>query len=198
MSYTGLKGMMAALASVMLASPVFAGASMKTGGATTQPVGHYEFCQKSPSECLQESGSADPLVLTPATWALLQSVNNRANADIQPVTDQDLWGVPELWSFPKGRGDCEDYVLFKRRQLMAKGVSGHDLLITVVRQQNGDGHAVLTVRTDRGDFVLDNLDPMILLWTKTPYRFLKRQSAEAPGQWVAISDGRAPMVGSVN
>jgi predicted transglutaminase-like cysteine proteinase len=197
MSNTALKGLMAALASVMLASPVHAAASMKTGAATTQPVGHYDLCQRLPSECMRISGSAKPLVLTPKSWALLQSVNNSANADIEPITDQDLWGVPELWSYPQKRGDCEDYVLLKRRDLMAKGVSGHDLLITVVRQQNGDGHAVLTVRTDRGDFVLDNLEPSILLWTKTPYRFLKRQSVEAPGDWVSVNDGRAPMVGSV-
>jgi predicted transglutaminase-like cysteine proteinase len=198
MSNAALKGLMAALASVMLASPVFAGASMKTGAATTQPVGHYDLCQNLPSECAQFAGSKRPLGLTPQVWTLLQKINNSANADIEPVTDQDLWGVPELWSYPQKRGDCEDYVLFKRRQLMENGLSGHDLLITVVRQPNGDGHAVLTVRTDRGDFVLDNLEPKILLWTKTPYRFLKRQSVEAPGEWVSISDGRAPMVGSVN
>jgi predicted transglutaminase-like cysteine proteinase len=198
MSNTALKGLMVALASVMLVSPVSAAASMKTGAATTQPVGHYDLCQRLPSECKQISGSAKPLVLTQRSWALLQSVNNASNAAIEPITDQDLWGVPELWSFPQTRGDCEDYVLEKRQQLMAKGVSGHNLLITVVRQTNGDGHALLTVRTDRGDFVLDNLEPAILLWTKTPYRFLKRQSLEAPGDWVSINDGRAPMVGSVN
>ena len=192
------KGMMAAAASVLFASPVWAGAVMKTGAATTQPVGHYDLCQRLPSECMQISGSGKPMVLTPKSWALIQSVNNAANADIEPITDQDLWGVPELWSYPQTRGDCEDYVLEKRRQLMDRGVSGHNLLITVVRQLNGDGHALLTVRTDRGDFVLDNLEPSILLWTKTPYRFLKRQSVQAPGDWVSINDGRAPMVGSVN
>ena len=197
MSYTALKGLMAALASVMLATPVLAGASMKTGAATTQPVGHYDFCQQQPDECMQISGTASPLKLTQKSWSLLQSVNNAANAEIEPITDQDLWGVPELWSYPQNRGDCEDYVLQKRRDLMARGISGRNLLITVVRQQNGDGHAVLTVRTDSGDFVLDNLEPSILLWSKTPYRFLKRQSVAAPAEWVAINDGRAPMVGSV-
>ena len=168
MSNTALKGLMAALASVMLASPVYAGPSMKTGAATTQPIGHYDFCQQQPSECAQFASATGPFKLTQKSWALLQSVNNAANSDIEPITDQDLWGVPELWSFPQNRGDCEDYVLLKRRQLMAKGVSGHNLLITVVRQQNGDGHAVLTVRTDRGDFVLDNLEPTILLQRKSP------------------------------
>ena len=198
MSTAAVKGLMGAMAGILFASPVFAGASMKTGAATTQPVGHYDLCQRMPSECAPLNGAAGPLVLTPKSWALLQSVNNAANAVIEPITDQDLWGVPELWSYPQKRGDCEDYVLLKRRQLMAKGVSGHNLLITVVRQTNGDGHALLTVRTDRGDFVLDNLEPSILLWTKTPYRFLKRQSVEAQGDWVSINDGRAPMVGSVN
>lgn len=198
MTRAALKGLMAAMASIALASPVFAGAAMKTGASTTQPVGHYDLCQRLPSECMPLAGSAKPLVLTPKSWTLLQSVNNAANAEVEPVTDQDLWGVPELWSYPQKRGDCEDYVLLKRRQLMAKGVSGHNLLITVVRQLNGDGHALLTVRTDRGDFVLDNLEPSILLWTKTPYRFLKRQSVQAPGDWVSVNDGRAPMVGSVN
>jgi predicted transglutaminase-like cysteine proteinase len=195
---TALKGILAAMALIALAPSAFASASMKTGAATTQPVGHYDLCQRVRSECARFGGTEKPLILTPKTWQLLQSVNNSANADIEPVTDQDLWGVPELWSYPEKRGDCEDYVLLKRRELMAKGLSGHDLLITVVRQSNGDGHAVLTVRTDRGDFVLDNLEPSILLWTKTPYRYLKRQSVQAPGDWVSINDGREPMVGSVN
>ena len=71
------------------------------------------------------------------------------------------------------------------------------LLITVVRQENGDGHAVLTVLTDRGDLVLDNLSPDVLVWNDTPYRFLKRQSTRDTGQWVAIDDGRAATVGSL-
>ena len=58
---------------------------------------------------------------------------------------------------PNGAGDCEDYVLEKRRELMHKGLSASDLLITVVRKPDGEGHAMLTVRTDKGDFVLDNL-----------------------------------------
>ena len=71
------------------------------------------------------------------------------------------------------------------------------LLITVVRQKNGDGHAVLTVTTSRGDLVLDNLDPHISLWSGTGYRYLKRQSEYDSGEWVEIEDGRANEVGSL-
>jgi predicted transglutaminase-like cysteine proteinase len=67
----------------------------------------------------------------------------------------------------------------------------------VVRQANGDGHAVLTVRTDRGDFILDNIQRRILLWTKTDYHYLKRQSELNAGRWVSIEDDHSLMVGSI-
>ena len=184
--------------SCLAGSSALAGQAMKTAGHTTQPIGHYELCQKSPAECAQKSASAKPVQLTAKLWSAMQAVNNEANFTIEPVTDMDLWGVAEKWSYPAKRGDCEDYVLQKRIELMREGVPASDLLITVVRQQNGDGHAVLTVRTDRGDYIMDNLEPKILLWNRTYYRYLKRQSEYSPGQWVSISDGRAPVVGSVN
>ena len=198
MTANNLTRLFTTFAGCLLAGSALAGASMKTTGMTTQPVGHYEFCQQYPRECAEQSSNTAPVSLTRELWSVMQDVNNRANMMIEPITDQDLWGVAERWSYPDQRGDCEDYVILKRKELMAQGVPATDLLITVVRQQNGDGHAVLTVRTDRGDYVLDNLEPKILLWSKTEYRFLKRQSDENSGQWVSISDGRAPVVGSVN
>ena len=181
-----------------LTSAVLAGTAMKTAGLTTQPIGHYEFCLTYANECGQVSNSAAAVYLTRSLWSDIEDINNKVNVTVEPVTDQDMWGLSEKWSYPDKRGDCEDYVLAKRKQLMAQGLPASALLITVVRQQNGDGHAVLTVRTDRGDFVLDNLEPKILLWNKTTYRFLKRQSSKNSGQWVSISDGREIMVGSVN
>ena len=89
-------------------------------------------------------------------------------------------------------------MLEKRRQLMRDGVPAGSVLITVVRQPNGDGHAVLTVRTSNGDYILDNLEPRILAWSDTEYTFLKRQSERNSGTWVAIDDDRNVAVGSVN
>jgi predicted transglutaminase-like cysteine proteinase len=177
----------------------FAGASfMHTGGRTTQPVGHYELCQSQPQECRQKTPRHAPVELTRALWAEIVAVNNAVNIRVAPRTDMEMWGKEEVWSFPdNGEGDCEDYVLEKRRKLMQAGVPAGNLLVTVVRQPNGDGHAVLTVRTSMGDFVLDNLEPKVLAWTDTDYTYLKRQSEQNSGVWVTINDGRADAVASV-
>jgi predicted transglutaminase-like cysteine proteinase len=176
-----------------------AGASfMHTGGRTTQPVGHYDFCQRLPQECKQVTPKQAPVELTRNLWATIVEVNNAVNVKVIPRTDMEMWGVEEHWSYPdSGYGDCEDYVLEKRRQLMKAGVPAGNLLITVVRQPNGDGHAVLTVRTSLGEFILDNLEPKVLAWDATGYTYLKRQSDQNSGVWVTINDGRADAVASV-
>ncbi|MGN6571224.1 MAG: transglutaminase-like cysteine peptidase, partial [Pseudolabrys sp.] len=101
------------------------------------------------------------------------------------------WGVVERWNYPDdGYGDCEDYVLQKRKMLIKAGWPREALLITVVRDKNGDGHAVLTVKTNRGEFALDNQESKILAWDKTGYRFIKRQSQSDPNVWVSLGDPR--------
>ena len=195
-----------ALLAMILACPigVYAGAAnaseafMHTGGRTTQPVGHYEFCLHQPNECRELTPKQPPIQLTRKLWAAMVDVNNTVNTMVTPRTDMEIWGKEEVWSYPDRVGDCEDYVLEKRRDLMKKGVPAGSLLITVVRQPNGDGHAVLTVRTSNGDYVLDNLEPRILDWADTDYTFLKRQSERNSGAWVAIDDDRNVQVGSVN
>ncbi|PTE11907.1 transglutaminase-like cysteine peptidase [Mesorhizobium helmanticense] len=176
------------------AGPAF----MHTGGRTTQPVGHYEFCQKLPRECSQRTPKQAPVELTRKLWARIVSINNSVNTRIEPRTDMELWGKEEVWSYPdSGFGDCEDYALEKRRELMDIGVPAGDLLMTVARQSNGDGHAVLTVRTSLGEFILDNLKSKVLPWTATDYTYLKRQSSQNSGVWVTINDGRSDAVASV-
>lgn len=182
---------------MLAASTARAQALMPTGGLSTQPVGHYEFCQASPRECAK-TRYAGPVQLTRSLWATIIDVNNIVNTMVTPRTDMEMWGVEERWSYPTGNyGDCEDYALEKRRRLIKAGVPASNLLITVVRQPNGDGHAVLTINTSMGDFVLDNLEPRVLAWTETDYRFLKRQSSKHAGMWVSIDDGRNVLVGSV-
>lgn len=178
------------------------GTSMPTGGRTTQPVGHYEFCRAAPAECSQRTPRKEPVELTRQLWSQIVEINASVNAEVQPKTDREIWGVEEKWSYPVDvggtkAGDCEDYALEKRRRLMALGVAPGDLLMTVARQPNGDGHAVLTMRTSLGDFILDNLEARVVSWEQTPYTYLKRQSETNSGVWVLISDGRADAVASV-
>lgn len=169
---------------------------MKTGGVTSQPIGHYEFCQTHKSECGPGARTA-PAKVTEFGWSVIREINVRVNREITPMTDKELYGKDEVWAYPDNAGDCEDFVLLKRRMLMQKGFAAGDLLITVVRKPDGEGHAVLTLRTAQGDYILDNLNNEVKLWTKTPYRYLKRQASFHAGRWVSIENGDAVMVSSV-
>ncbi|MCV3239274.1 transglutaminase-like cysteine peptidase [Mesorhizobium sp. ZC-5] len=170
---------------------------MHTGGLTSQPIGHFEFCKSNPGECAVRSADGGPEHMTGKLWRQLASVNLSVNDSIKPMNDFDIYGKDEVWAYPDGFGDCEDYVLEKRRILMNSGISLSNLLITVVRKPDGEGHAVLTVRTDKGDFVLDNLAAAVKLWDETGYRYLKRQASDHTGRWVSIRDGENTMVGAV-
>lgn len=169
---------------------------MTVGGRTSQPIGHYEYCQKMAGDCQLVSRNTRPVKLTQQRWSEMVRANARANSTVTPVTDLEYYGTEELWTLPKAYGDCEDYALMKRRELMALGWPPSALLVTVVRQPNGDGHAVLTVRTDRADYVLDNLNGRILPWNETEYTYLKRQAAAHSGRWESIRDTRS-VVGSI-
>ncbi len=173
-------------------------ANIQVAGNTNPPIGHYEFCKTHKDECRPNKGNKSALHLVEANWREIVRVNYEVNTAIFPMTDSEIYGVDERWAYPRTVGDCEDYALLKRKRLIAAGIPAADLLITVVLQPNGDGHAVLTVRTDRGDFILDNMRDRILLWSETEYRFVKRQSSENSGKWVKLRDGRVTAVGSIN
>ncbi|MCP8893458.1 transglutaminase-like cysteine peptidase [Shinella daejeonensis] len=192
---TGTLGFLFSLA--MAQAAVALPANIPVAGTTNQPIGHYEFCKRAAGECRAIAKDAGPLVLTQDNWKTILRVNYDINAAIEPMTDMELYGVEEHWVYPTTAGDCEDYVLLKRKLLMDAGISASNLLITVVLQPNGEGHAVLTVRTDRGDFILDNMRNKVMLWSETEYRYLKRQSSRHAGKWVKLQDGRADLVGSV-
>jgi predicted transglutaminase-like cysteine proteinase len=173
-------------------------ANMAITGDAAPPIGHYEFCKANPKECAYSGGDAGPAILSEDRWKTMLKINYTVNTTIKPMTDMDLYGVEEKWAIPTTAGDCEDFALLKRKELIEAGFSPSDLLMTVVLQPNGEGHAVLTVRTDRGDFVLDNMRNKVKLWSETEYTFLKRQSADDPSRWVKIQDGRTVAVGSLN
>jgi predicted transglutaminase-like cysteine proteinase len=161
------------------------------GAPTRPPIGWIDFCVEYAPECETRPLEARDVVLTPKTWKDLARINKWVNDSIWPITDMDHWGVVERWNYPDdGYGDCEDYVLLKRKMLLQAAWPRQALLITVVRDRNGDGHAVLTVKTDRGEFILDNQNPEILLWSETGYHFVKRQSQSDPNAWVGLGEQR--------
>ena len=156
-------------------------------GKALPPIGYVEMCAREPKECQALGGRKTRLSLTPERWNLVYQVNAFVNGKIAPVSDEELYGKPEYWTFPTDAGDCEDYLLLKKRYLEGLGFPSAALLITVVLDEKMQGHAVLTVTTDKGDFVLDNRRNDVMRWSDTGYTFLKRQSAEDPRQWVSLS-----------
>lgn len=166
-------------------------------GEALPPVGYVEFCARRSAECLPLGGASTEVRLTPERWRMLGEINAFVNRKIRPVQDIDLHGVPERWSIPTDAGDCEDYVLLKKRYLEGLGFPAETLLITVVIEELGGGHAVLMVRTSAGDLVLDNRREEIRRWSDTGYYFLKRQSQDDPRQWIALTPHNTPDPGTV-
>ena len=153
------------------------------------PAGYLEFCENTPAECKQDVGGANIVHLDERTYGLITAINQQINHTIIEVSDMDHYHVADFWTLPTdGKGDCEDFQLQKRHDLIAMGFPSQALMITVVRDENDEGHAVLIVRTDRGDLVLDNRTDMIRDWASAPYEFVKRQSQEDPMVWVYIGD----------
>lgn len=172
--------------------------SMTVGGPASQPIGHYDFCKLHHAECSIRSPHNAPEHMTGKLLRQITAVDVSVNTRVKPKSDVDNYGKEEWWSYPdNGFGDCEDYALEKRRELMIDGVAVSNLLMTVVRKPNGEGHAVLTVRTDKGDFILDNLTDKVRLWSETGYRYLKRQASDNTGHWVSIVGGDESLVSSV-
>jgi len=155
-------------------------------GKSLPPVGYVAFCGRGEDECKFKAGKQERLSLSVENWDQIQQVNHYTNTKIRPATDMELYGVPDYWTYPVDAGDCEDYVLLKKRYLQGMGFNADLLLITVVLDENGEGHAVLTIPTNKGDYVLDNRRAEILRWDATGYTFLKRQSQLEATQWVSL------------
>jgi predicted transglutaminase-like cysteine proteinase len=184
-----------AAASAIDALPAVAGperlAHVLVSEVTQPPPGWVDFCARQPGECPSSETAPQDVALSRKAWRDLVRVNKWVNETIKPLTDLEHWGVVERWSYPDdGYGDCEDYALLKRRMLIEAGWPREALLLTLVRGADGEGHAVLTVTTDKGDYVLDNQNENVVAWTETGYRFVKRQSQRDPNVWVSLGDSR--------
>ena len=163
------------------------------GGATSVPYGWVDFCHRQPQECQQPVRPPLDINLTAETWQILNKVNHLVNQTIIPISNYDHWGTMlDHWDYPTdGKGDCKIYALWKRKLLMDAGFPRQALLMTIVRDQNGEGHTILTIKTNRGEFILDNMRQEIRPWDMTGYHFYKRQSQENPNIWVSVVDPNA-------
>jgi len=162
--------------------------AMPVRDVVAPPAGFVSFCFRFPDQCGKPNDASSTVSLTPQNWSLLNRVNTQVNDMIVPEDDYRHFGKAEYWTIPTdGRGNCHDYALTKRAQLIGAGVPELALRIAVVETSQGERHAVLTVATDKGDYVLDNLRGEIRPWEDADYTWIERQGASSAWQWVALS-----------
>ncbi len=169
--------------------------SAPVGEVTRVPYGWADFCTRRVEECRVDVLDPVDLVLTTRLEKVLAGVNAEVNAEIEPVSNLEHWGtLLDHWDYPTdGKGDCKIYALWKRKQLIDRGFPRQALLMTIVRDLEGNGHTILTVKTDKGDYILDNMVGEVRLWDQTGYKFVKRQSQTDPNVWVSIGPATMPV-----
>ncbi|NBN63011.1 hypothetical protein GWI72_09915 [Microvirga tunisiensis] len=148
-----------------------------TRGKTRAPKAYLVFCIRNPGECRGDRSSVDVVSYSPQLVAKLNRVNNQVNRSITWVKESG-----DSWKVGGRTGDCEDFALTKRSQLIKLGVPAGALRMAVVRTREGEGHAVLVVKTTKGELVLDNIKKTIVSRQQTDYRWIAIAS-QNPGAW---------------
>lgn len=154
------------------------------------PFAYTQFCARYADECRKRTTfRGGPVKLTAERWDQLNDVNRTVNKDIVPERNE-LGLAGETWLIGPDRGDCNDYAVTKRHQLLAQGWPARALLLSEVVTTSGEHHLVLVVRTKNGDLVLDNLTPSIKPWSRAPYRWVRIQTPDHNRLWATIASRR--------
>jgi predicted transglutaminase-like cysteine proteinase len=154
---------------------------------TMPPLAYLQFCVRYEDECRKKmTFRGGPVKLTPERWADLNEINRTVNRGIIPEANQ--FGLAtETWLINPTRGDCNDYAVSKRHELLSRGWPARALLLSEVVVNSGEHHLVLVVRTNSGDLVLDNLTPQIKPWSRAPYRWARIQLPNHNRLWATIA-----------
>jgi predicted transglutaminase-like cysteine proteinase len=147
------------------------------------PFQHVRFCLRYPADCKSNQAEDDRIALTPETSDLLERVNRTVNAAIVPAQKSSGKELQEVWAIAPYTGDCNDYAVTKRHELLRSGLPAKALRLAVVKTSSGSGHLVLFVATTKGDLVLDSLAETIVPWQSTNYQWMKIQSASDARIW---------------
>ena len=157
---------------------------------TLAPMAYTQFCLRYEDECRTKiMFRGGPVQLTAERWDDLKEVNKAVNEDIIPERNE-LGLAAETWLISPDRGDCNDYAVTKRHELLDRGWPARALLLSEVIVSSGEHHLVLVVRTKRGDLVLDNLTSQIKPWSRVPYRWVRIQKPNNSRLWATISGRR--------
>lgn len=148
------------------------------------PFAHVLYCTRQPEDCAVTA----PVQFVSMRDEMkdLESVNRRVNSSIEPRADDPRAMGGDIWSLAPKAGDCEDYAITKRHELLKRGWPSGALRLAQVFTPSGEGHLVLVATTSQGDVVLDNLTSRVLPWKQTKLRWRLIQSADDPRIWLQI------------
>ena len=155
---------------------------------TLAPFQHVRFCLRYPSDCQSDPSENEQIEPTAEIWELLNRVNHSVNGSIIPTAKDYGANLRDGWTIAPDMGDCNDYAVTKRHELLLSGLPSKALRLSVVKTASGIGHLVLVVTTTKGDVVMDNLTETIRPWQVTDYHWLKIQSASDARFWLDIKD----------
>ena len=161
------------------------------------PFQHVRFCLRYPADCRSNPAEDERIQLTDDKSQLLDRVNHEVNAAIGPGSKSYGKNLQEGWTIAPLRGDCNDYAVTKRHELLRSGLPAKALRLAVVVTKSEGGHLVLLVATTKGNLVLDNLTDEIVPWQTTDYQWLKIQSAGDAKAWYEVKASARPCLTSV-
>jgi predicted transglutaminase-like cysteine proteinase len=159
---------------------------------TLPPMAYTQFCWRYADQCKPQRMvfRGGPVRLTEARWEDLKAVNKTVNAAIIPEPNTEGLAA-EKWLIGPASGDCNDYAVTKRSELLERGWSTRSLLLSEVVTSWGEHHLVLVVRTSAGDLVLDNMTPEIRPWARAQYRWVRIQTPKNPNYWASLGSRNA-------
>lgn len=152
------------------------------------PIAHAVFCMNYPREC-SESAAAASFFSAPAQalYAVLVVVNRYVNTAIRPIRVTYRNILDDRWLLSPLSGNCNDYAVSKRHELLRLGWPSGSLLLAKVVLATGEHHLVLVANAGGESFVLDNLKPgVVQLAAVADYRWIRIESPADPKFWLAF------------
>jgi predicted transglutaminase-like cysteine proteinase len=159
---------------------------LRTGRVVAGPAGWLNWCMADLRRC-GTARRTEIVPTTPALLALLEHVQREVNGAIAPKSEPS---GRDLWRDDAVAGDCEDYALAKRARLLAAGLPAGAVRLATAALPLGELHAVLTVETDRGTLVLDNLVRDVVSMRALDYAWLRVEGTRGSLAWLQL-DGSA-------
>jgi predicted transglutaminase-like cysteine proteinase len=150
------------------------------------PLGHTLFCLQYEHDCARTQSTEAMPTSPEGRWRKMELINTSVNATIARKLNADP--AKTSWRLAPQEGNCNDYAVTKRHELLKAGWPSSSLLLAEVTLiSSGEHHLILIVKGDQTSWALDNLRDTIVTVAAAQYDYvLKRiESSEDPRFWTS-------------